>query len=300
MDLPIRPPVIVHHQAALDEGETRVPNSLEAIAACLDAHAEFVEIDVTALRDADYLLVHDPLLEAETSGDGPVAECSAADARRLKFRCSSESAVSVPLLSDVVALFAQRASDTRLQLDFKNTRPFPDDEPLQRLAQLLEPLGSRALVSTNADWQLRKLRRIAPWLDLGLDIHFYLDWQEPDRARAPETYPRQYGAHGYWDDHPLAREKFWSAADYLGDRCASLVGLVPGVSTFYVSYRLLRRSLDDGFNWAAALHAQGIKLDAWTMDVTSRGAMSALQRLYDAGVDQFTTNTPRALAAALG
>ena len=300
MALPVRPPVIVHHQAALDDGGARVPNSLEAIAACLDVAAAFVEIDVTALRDDDYLLVHDPRLEAETSGYGPVAACSAADARALTFRGSAGRPVSVPLLSDVVALFVERSTRSRLQIDFKNTRPFPDDEPLRRLVRLIEPLGSRVLVSTNADWQLRKLRRIAPWLDLGLDIHFYLDWQEAGKARSPETLPRQIGEHGYWDDHPLAREKYWPTAEYLADRCESLMGLVPKISTFYVSYRLLARSLDDGFNWAEALHARGIKLDAWTMDVTSRTAMASLGRLSDVGVDQFTTNTPRALAAALG
>jgi len=75
--LPIRPPLIVHHMAALDD--MAVPqNSLEAIAACLAAGAAVVELDVTALAADDYLLVHDADLESETSGHGPVAGCTVA------------------------------------------------------------------------------------------------------------------------------------------------------------------------------------------------------------------------------
>ena len=74
MALPRRPIEIVHHMAA-DEGAS-VPNSLEAIVACLRADASWIEIDVTALADSDYLLVHDPVLQSETTGLGPVGECS--------------------------------------------------------------------------------------------------------------------------------------------------------------------------------------------------------------------------------
>lgn len=293
--LPVRPPIIVHHQAALDNEVPRIPNSLAAIDACLHAAAPFVEVDVTALGGEDYLLVHDPRLESETTGRGWVGATSASAARALYFRNSTDPTARVPLLSDVVALFLAYPNEARLQLDFKNTTPFRDDEPLQRLVRLIEPLGPRVIVSTNADWQLRKLRRLAPWLDLGLDIHFYLDLHTSPWPRSSETIPSRLGAYGYYDDHPLARVAYWPAAEYLADRCAFLAGLVPGVSTFYVDHRLLARSLDDGFNWADALHARDIKLDAWTMDQTNATARANLPRLLQAGVDQITTNTPNAI-----
>jgi glycerophosphoryl diester phosphodiesterase len=307
MNWTIRPPVIVHHMAALD-GQDHPPNSLEAIRACLDAGADFVEIDVTALAGADYLLVHDPELQAETTGRGPVAACTVEGARELRFvRNGSPTPYRVPLLSEVVALFVEYASAargaTRLQIDYKNLIPFPTGEPLQRFVRLIEPLGrppnGRVIVSTGADWQLRKLRALAPWLDLGLDIHFYIDWHAPGEPVDPRVYPRHAGAYGYWDDHPLATRRIWSTADYLADRCGFLLGLVPGVSTFYVSHRFLAHSLDDGFDWAQALHRAGIRLDAWTLDVGNPEAEANALRLLRAGVDQFTTNTPRALSALL-
>jgi glycerophosphoryl diester phosphodiesterase len=281
--------------AALD-GQSP-PNSLEAIRACLDARAPFVEVDITALADADYLLVHDMTLDSETTGSGPVADCPAAAAHDLRFKGTQ---VHVPLLSEVVRLFADYASaPTRLQLDFKSVFPFATDEPIHRLVSLVAPLGERVIVSSGADWQLRKMRRADPWLDLGFDVHFYIDWREPGAVVDPRRIPRQRGAYGYWDDHPLASEAYWHTAEYLADKCDQLIGLVPRLSTFYIDHRLLVQSLEDGFNWAQRLHEAGIKLDAWTLDVGNPRAEAHAPRLLAAGVDQFTTNTPGPLAALL-
>lgn len=298
MTLPLRPPLIVNHMAALD-GQYP-PNSLEAIRACLEAGAACVEIDITALADADYLLVHDPVLESETSGFGLVGACSVAQARALRIKTQGKvTEYHVPLLSEVVTLLLEYPNGARLQCDFKNVMPLPDAEPYERLVRLIEPLGERVIVSTGADWQLRRLRRITPTLDLGLDIGNNLDWHTPGELYDPRLPPWKCGAYEYWDDHPLASLRVWSTADYLADRCELLANSVAGLSTFYISHRFLVRSLEDGFNWAEALHARGIKLDAWTLDVTNPQAMANAKRLLEAGVDQFTTNTPRELAAAL-
>jgi glycerophosphoryl diester phosphodiesterase len=292
---PTRTPQIVHHMAALDG--VYPPNSLEAIKACLDSAAEVVEIDISALADSDYLLVHDLVLETETTGQGGIQHCSAMEARTLHFRdrhTGSPTPYRVPLLSDVVGLFQEHSSDvTRLQLDFKSVFPFSSDEPIQRLVNLIMPLKDRVIVSSGADWQLRRMRHYAGWLNLGFDIHFYLDWcTEPEKvdSRLP---PYRKGSYGFWDDHPLAQDHTWTTADYLADRCASLIGLVSNVSTFYISHSLLIQSLNERFNWAEALHRQGIKLDAWTLDVGDTISEANAQRLVATGVDYLTTNTPR-------
>jgi glycerophosphoryl diester phosphodiesterase len=273
--LPIRPPIVVRHMAALD-GQLAPPNSLEAIRACLHNKADFIEIDVTALAHSDYLLVHEPMLERETTGKGPLENCTRDEARTLRFvRSGVATDICVPLLSDVVALFQEYSTATRPQIDYKNMIPFPSDEPL------------------------RRLRALAPWLDVGFDIGFYFDWHPADDPVGPLTFPKQFGAYGYWDDHPLASHRFWPTAEYLADRCGALIGLVPGASTFYISHALLAHSLDDGFNWADALHQNGIKLDAWTLDADNELAITNAKRLLAAGVDQFTTNTPSVLATLL-
>jgi glycerophosphoryl diester phosphodiesterase len=283
---------------AANDGRATIPNSLAAIEACLDLGAAWIEIDTTALADADYLLVHDPDLHSETTGTGPVAACSAERAAGLRFRIgANETAIWVPRLGQVVETMARHGGNSRLQVDFKNVTPFPTDEPLRRLAGLLEPLGDRVLVSTTADWQLRRLHGIAPWLELGFDVHFYLDLRREHPA--DESSPRSRGAYGYDDDHPIAQRRVWPVGEYLADRCAALIGLVPEVTTFYVNHHFLCRSLDDGFNWAEPLHRVGIKLDAWTLDADNPTAVANARRLLRAGVDQFTTNTPSELATIL-
>jgi glycerophosphoryl diester phosphodiesterase len=268
------------------------PNSLEAIRACLDQDVAFIEVDITALKADDYLLVHDPVLEYETNGRGPVGEATAKSARQLTYKATD---YAVALLSDVVGAFLDQGGSTRLQLDFKNVLPMTEDEPLRRLIRLIEPLGDRVIVSSGADWHLRRLRKLARWLDLGFDVHFYMDWRGAEESIDPRPPPFQLGAYGYWDDHILARQRYWSTADYLAERCGNLVDSVPGISTFYIDHKLLAQSLDDGFNWAAALHERGVKLDAWTLDMGNPIAEINAQRLLAAGVDQFTSNTPTAL-----
>jgi glycerophosphoryl diester phosphodiesterase len=298
MVLALRPPIIVHHMAALHGSYP--PNSLEAIRACLEIGAPFVEIDVTAFAHDDYLLVHDPELSSETSGTGQVGKATVAQIRSLFIKHNGvQTDYPVPLLGDVVALFMEYDRPTRLQIDYKDVIPFANDEPLHRLLHLIQPLGERVIVSTGADWQLRRLRKLASWLDLGFDVGFYLDWRQPNQSLDPRIPPFKQGAYGYWDDHVLASQRFWSTAEYLTERCEILTTLVPRVSTFYIDHLLLAQSLDDGFNWAEALHSYGIKLDAWTLDADNPIAATNARRLYEAGVDQFTTNTPAALSMLL-
>ncbi|HEX2620028.1 MAG TPA: hypothetical protein VHL11_07770, partial [Phototrophicaceae bacterium] len=184
---------------------------------------------------------------------------------------------------------------TRLQIDFKNVLPMTDDELLRRLVKLIQPLGDRVIVSSGADWQLRRFRKLAPWLDLGFDIGFYLDWSASGEGRDLRQPPFRIGAYGYFDDHLLATQSIWSKAEYLAERFEMLTSAVPAISTFYVDHRLLIQALEDGFNAAEALHAVGIKLDAWTLDTTSDEAVNNALKLLAAGIDQFTTNTPTAL-----
>lgn len=294
---PLTLPIVVHHMAALDT-QHYPPNSLEAIRACLGAGAPFIEIDVTALASMDYLLVHDSLLQNETTGEGEVGAALPEQAKELYLRHHGEPSSYPPaLLSEVVALFLQFGGPSRLQIDFKNIYPMPSEEPLRRLITLIEPLAGRVQVSTAADWHLRAMHRLAPWLDLGFDIGFYLDYRtKPADPRKP---PFREGAYNYHDDHLLALQKLMQVDQYLAERCEILYRMVPEVSTWYVNHLLITRCLQDGFNMASWLHDKGIKLGAWTLDVDNPSVHAQIASLKALGVDQFTTNTPIALAQIL-
>jgi glycerophosphoryl diester phosphodiesterase len=288
--------------AALD-GSPHRPNALNAIRACLEARAAWIEVDIVALAQDDFLLVHDLELGGETTGSGAVEALSPEAARQLRIVHDGAPTDEAPaLLSQVVALLREFGGKTRLQLDFKNVYPAPTDAIVERLVRLIAPLGPRVLVSSGADWHLRRMAALAPWLDLGFDIGFYLDYRPtPVDPRLP---PYQQGAYGYHDDHLLARLPLLSTAHYLEERCDNLRRAMleiggSQVSTWYVSYPLVAQAMADGFSMGAFLHAHALRLDAWTVDVTKPSAMQALPVLLAAKVDQFTSNTPLALAQAV-
>jgi len=290
---------IVHHMAALD-GFPNPPNSLASVEACLEADAAVIEVDITPLGGDDFLLVHDPDLESETTGSGRVGECVPEQAKNFKLKYRGEATEHPPaLLSEVVAAFLAQGRQTRLQLDYKSVLPSTSDEPLRRVTRLIEPLGDRVIISSGADWHLRKLRRLASWLDLGFDIGFYLDWRDPSWIVDPRSPPYLLGAYGYYDDHVLAKMALLPHAMYLEERCEILLGQLPDTSTWYVSHHVIARGLDDGFNMAAWLHDHGVRLDAWTLDTDKPAAVTNAPRLRDAGVDLFTTNTPAGMASLL-
>jgi len=286
-------PTIVHHKARLDDSE-HPPNTLEAVRESLKADAEWIEVDIRSLKDgADYLLIHDEMLDTETTGDGPVEALTVGDALRLRLQDAPH--YSPALLSDVIALFEGHVGRTRLQLDFKHIFPFTSDDPLKRLAEIIEPIADRVHVSSPADWNLRRLGKIAPWLDLGFDIVLYLINREPGKDYDTRHPPFREGSYGYHDDSLLSLVKVWPNAEYLADRCNTLLRQVPNISTLYVDHRTLTKSLDDGFNWATACHHANVRLSTWTIDVGDEQAVENARRLRAAGVDQFTSNTPQAL-----
>ena len=292
-------PTIVHHMAAMDHCGHH-PNSIEAIHDCLSAGADVIEIDVTALASDDYLLVHDPVLDRETTGTGPVGETTVDVARSLHFpRTDSREAASVPLLSHVVSAILDNGGNTRLQIDFKNVLPLRTDEPLRRLATLIKPIAERVSVSSGADWHLRKLNKIAPWLRLGFDIMYYIDWSPAPARRNPTEPPYTLGAYGYFDDHILARERLWPTQEYLADRCASIANQLPTAQIFYLRHTFVAQCLKEGFSWSKALHAKNAELDVWTLDIGNSSAEANAILLRDDQVDYITTNTPVAMRMLL-
>ena len=95
------------------------PNSLAAIAECVEARVPRLEIDVRFLRDDAMLIFHDSLLDHETTGAGRVDALDGEAARALRYRWDGEHGVcSLDEVADVM-----RGGDTLLQVDLKLMRP---------------------------------------------------------------------------------------------------------------------------------------------------------------------------------
>ena len=162
---------------------------------------------------------------------------------------------------------------------------------------MLQPVKDRITFGGVADWNLRRLRHVDPTLPMGFTITQYLDWV-PEGTK-PDPLPGVFGAYGYLDAHPLARERLGSTADYLQDRMSGLLRMVPNVRDLHVRLLLVERMLDDGFvSLPDLVHAQGALLDVWTLNAGTPNWRARLDRALEIGADVITSSTPRQLALA--
>jgi glycerophosphoryl diester phosphodiesterase len=260
-------------------------NSPLAIAECASERVLRTEIDVRALRDGEFVVLHDDRFDRVTDATGPVREATAVEATRPQFKDGSH-----PLLfSEAIELIAASEYPKRIELDLKDLAPYTSAQA-EALARAVQPLKARGHFSTPADWNLRRLLAVDPTLLVSLNPHCYIDTEMDEEVRLPP------GGYGYRDAHPLARERISPTADYLRDRFGGIMRLVPGVIEAHVRVGMFERMLDDGVaDVAEIFHSLGLKLDVWTLDADTPRWRERLARIVDAGVDIVTTNTAIAL-----
>jgi glycerophosphoryl diester phosphodiesterase len=263
-------------------------NSPLAIAECASERVMRTEIDVRALRDGEFVVLHDDRFDRVTDARGLVREATAVDATRAKFADGTH-----PLLfSEAIELIAENDYPLRVELDLKDLAPYTRPQA-EALARAVQPLKERGHFSCPADWNLRRLLMVDPTLSVSLNPHCYIDTELDDDVRLP------VGAYGYRDAHPLARQRVSTTADYLRDRFGGIMRLVPGVSEAHLRVEMFEHILDDGVaDIAEVFHSLGMKLDVWTLDAGTPRWLERLARIAGAGVDIVTTNTPIPLAAA--
>jgi len=290
------PVELIHHAAS--RGRALPPSSLAAVAACLEARARVVEVDLNLTADGDFALLHGPNLEDETTGSGPIQARTAAEISQLRHVWRGEvTDLRVGLLGQALELLAAHPYPVEVQLDTK-PEGLSDPAVMARLVQRLQPVKQRVRLSSEADWLVRRLQALDPELPVGFDPLLYLEqvdeeWGERDHP------PFRRGEYGYLDDHPLASRRWGPPAAYLAARAEALCAQAPGVSMWYIRARVLAHALDDGFDWIAYLHGRGTRVTAWTLDPWNPASVALARRLAGQGVDRITTNDPEGMARAL-
>jgi glycerophosphoryl diester phosphodiesterase len=271
-------------------------NSLAAIDECYRAPVARAEIDVCLLKDADFLVVHELELEDSTNSHGPVRDVARRDVRSLRLLHNGQASEHAPpLLSEVVELIGGQPQPVLMELDIKERQPIPWPR-VEELARMVEPVKDRVTLAGVADWNLRRLLHVDPSLPVGWDPNQHFDWV-PERDDERPRLPRS--AYGYLDAHPLGRQRAAPVDEYVWDRVAELVQLVPGLRELHLRMLTFERMLQDGAsNIVDLVHQHAVLLDLWTLDADTPNWQARLQRALDAGVDIITTNTPRALSAA--
>jgi len=211
------------------------PSSLAALESCLRAPVARVAVDLHLVDGLGFVV-----------GDGPLPP-SGHD--------------RPPRLRDVVALVVSVPGPTIVELRLAGTAPLTWTRT-EELARLAAPAADRIVVTGKADWNLRRLRAVAPDLCVGFAPGLYLG-RDPDRV-AP--------------------------------RLVDAIRLVPGAREVHLRLETFEAMLDEGVIDAALIHRLGMRVSVGTLDTTTARWRDRLTRAVEAGADMIATATPRAIA----
>ena len=211
------------------------PNSLAALESCLRAPVARVAVDLHVVKSLGFVAGRGLL--PPTVHDRP------------------------PRLRDIVALIAAVPGPTTVELRLVGTAPLTWART-EELARLVAPVAKRIVVTGRADWNLRRLRAVAPDLRVGFAPALYLG-RDPDR---------------------------------LAPRLVDAIRLVPGAREVHLRLETFEAMLDEGVIDAALIHRLGMRLSVGALDTTTARWRERLTRAVDGGADMIATETPRALA----
>lgn len=233
-----------------------------------------VEVDLVLHADAGFAVLHDPMLDRETTGTGPVRQASAATLRRLNLRDEAGSPIEdrVMLLEDLADLIAREEAhpESLLQLDYKEDAAALD---AATIATFQRTLGSGAAHFILSSGDAEAVRLLSEGVE-GLRI-------------------------GYDPCHRGAMDRLRASRDFDGF-VTEAISASPRAEMTYLDYRLVLEAQEAGADLVAAFHAAGRRVDAYTIRRADDAGVAAARRLLALRVDQITTDDPEGLGVALG
>lgn len=227
------------------------------------------EVDLVATADAHLVCLHDLTLDAETTGNGAVAEAERAAIERMQQRALDGTPLSEPplFLDEVVAAVRRHGGLQAglVQLDLKVPTEQLTGPLLDRLGAVLGDTAGAFTVG-GCEWAaVLHLAEVAPRLRRGFDPLVFHEHTPPQDATG------------------------FSALAELTRRTA------PDADIYYIHADLILAGLDLGVNLVEFVRGDGAEVDAWTIDADRPALLNILRRLIDTGCDQITTNDPEAL-----
>jgi glycerophosphoryl diester phosphodiesterase len=215
------------------------PNTLAAFEKAAELGADGVEFDVQLSADGVPVVIHDFTVDATTDGSGQVADLALAQLKQLdagSYFDPTFAGERIPTLEEVL-----NAVGSRLLLNIElKTTSLRDTGLAQAVVAQVEQygLGDRVLLSSFNPFSLRRAKRIAPHIPVGLlyapDLPLplsrtWLAFLVPHEARHPEhsTVDAQTMA---WARRRGYRVNVWTVND--PDEMRRLIGLgVDGIIT---------------------------------------------------------------------
>lgn len=232
-----------------------------------------VEVDLVVHADRGCAILHDLHLDRSTTGSGLVGETAADDLRRLHLRGNDGTPIGdrVMLLEDLCRLLEENPAhpEALLQLDFKEDLSRLDKLTIVNFAAAVGPVADRMILSGGDAGAIAALAAAVPSLGTGYD----------------PTYPGVLDALKTPDDFTAF--------------VASALRTAPTAKIIYLDYELVLAADSKGVDIVGTIHADGRRVDAWTIRNVCDDTVAATRRLLALRVDQITTDDPEGLAGAM-
>ena len=231
-----------------------------------------VEVDLVVHAEAGFAVLHDLILDRETTGTGPVREASAATLRGLRLRAEDGTPLPDPvmLLEDLAELLAREGAHPEglLQLDFKEGQRL-DAGTVAAFARIVAPVAGHLILSSGDVEAVRRLSEGVEGLRVGHD-------------------PCHFGAV----------QRLRESRDFAGFVTGALAD-APRAEMIYLDHRLVLGAEEAGVDIVAAFHRADRRVDAYTIRRADAEGVAVAGRLLALRVDQITTDDPEGLGAAL-
>lgn len=232
-----------------------------------------VEVDLVVHGGGGMAVLHNLTLEEETTGTGPVRAADAATLRALHLRANDGRVLPerVMLLEDLCAELRHNPphADALLQLDFKEDMAALDPRTVAGFGEAIGDLGPHMILSGGDLAAVTALVRAAPDVRMGYD-----------------------------PCHGGSLEALRASGDFAG-WIAEALAAAPGAELIYLAHEIVVAADDAGVDLIALVHAQGRRVDAYTIQRVTSESLRLAARLVALKADQITTDDPEGLAAAM-
>ena len=233
-----------------------------------------IEVDLVVTGDKGFAVLHDKLLDRETTGQGPVAQTSDDVIRLLRLRNNAGAPIAEPvmLLDDLCTLMASRTvhPDALLQLDYKEDETVLDGRAIANFRRATLPVAKNIIVSSGSAAAVKLLTDAVPGMKIGYD--------------------------------PCYGESL-AALQRTGD-CAAFVASAleasPDAEMIYLAWQIVLEAGKAGYDMIGAFHAANRRVDCWTIKASDAASIATVEKLLALKADQITTDDPEGLVAALG
>ena len=230
-----------------------------------------MELDLQIRGDGGFVVLHDAMLDRETTGQGLVIAHGGPELAHLRYRAQP----CTPILSEDLALMLGAAHpEALLQFDMKNNEVEVGLRGLDHFAAHFSDRCDGIIISGGSIPLIRALAQRVPGLKRGYD--------PTDDLLA------------LWPEGPAALERHLSTV--LRD--------VVKPDMIYLEWQMVLQAASQGLDMVSLAHAEGVAVDAWTHRMANSAQGFSDDEWHDFACllalrpDQITTDEPLATEAA--